>query len=193
MRTAPFRAIRRRSPPFRAALVAAAALAIVVACSSSGSTAAPTMAESMAPAASAAASLDAGASPAAGGMTVQGAWARETIPGTTETAVYLTITNGTGSDDSLVGASSPVGMAGVHEVVPVGSVDPMSSQAPMMGMQPVAKVAIPAGGTLELKPGSYHIMITGLAQALKAGDTVEVTLTFEKAPPVTVKAEVRAA
>jgi copper(I)-binding protein len=126
-------------------------------------------------------------------MSVRGAWARESIPGTSETAAYMTITNGTGSDDALVGASSPAGMAGVHEVVPVGSVDPMSSDQPMMGMQPVAKVAIPAGGTLELKPGSYHIMITGLTQPLKAGTSVEVTLTFEKAPPVTVTAEVRGA
>jgi len=182
-----------RTAHFRAVLVAAAALALVAACSSSGSSPAASIAASMAPAASAAASMDAGSSPAAAGMTVQGAWARESIPGTTETAVYLTITNGTGSDDALVSASSPAGMAGVHEVTPVGSVDPMSSAQPMMAMQPVAKVAIPAGGTLELKPGSYHIMITGLTQPLKAGSTVEVTLTFEKAPPVTVTAEVRAA
>jgi hypothetical protein len=175
-----------RTASFRAVLVAAAALAIVAACTSSGSSPAATVAGSMAPASSA------GTSAATGGMTVQGAWARESIPGTTETAVYLTITNGTGSDDALVSASSPAGMAGVHEVVAVGSVDPMSSDQPMMGMQPVARVAIPAGGSLELKPGSYHIMITDLVEPLKAGTTVEVTLTFEKAPPVTVAAEVRA-
>ena len=88
-----------RTAPFRAAFVAAAALAIVSACTSSGSSpaaaTADAMAASMAPAASIGASAAGGGSAAVAGMTVQGAWARETPPGTTETAVYLTITNGT--------------------------------------------------------------------------------------------------
>ena len=58
-------------------------------------------------------------------------------------------------------------------------------------MQPVARLEIPAGGSVELKPGSYHIMLIGLKQDLKAGDTIEITLTFEKAGEVKVTAEVR--
>jgi len=171
---------------FRAALVAAVALAVVAGCASSGSSPVATAA-----AGSAAASAPAPAA-TGGAMKVAGAWARETPPGTTETAVYLSITNGTGSDDALVSASSPAGMAGVHEVVAVGSADPMASAGPMMAMQPVASVPIPAGTTLDLRPGSFHIMITDLSAPLKAGSTIEVTLTFQTAPPVTVTAEVRA-
>jgi hypothetical protein len=176
-----------RSAPFRAALVAAAALAIVAACSSSGSSVAPSVAASIGPAPSASAAA------AAGGMTVTGAWARETPPGTMTSAAYMTIANGTGTDDALVSASTPAGMAQVHEVKPVGSVDPMSSAAPMMGMSQIEKLPIPAGGSVELKPGSFHIMIMDVKQPLRAGSTIQVTLTFEKAPPVTVTAEVRGA
>ena len=61
----------------------------------------------------------------------------------------------------------------------------------MMGMQPIARLEIPAGGTVELMPGSYHIMLIDLKQELKAGDKIEITLTFEKAGEVKVTAEVR--
>ena len=61
----------------------------------------------------------------------------------------------------------------------------------MVGMQPIERLEIPAGATVELKPGSYHIMLIGLKQELKAGETIEITLTFEKAGDVKVTAEVR--
>ena len=57
--------------------------------------------------------------------------------------------------------------------------------------RPIAGVDIPAGGTLELKPGGYHIMLINLKQELKVGDKIELTLTFEKAAPIVVTAEVR--
>ena len=60
----------------------------------------------------------------------------------------------------------------------------------MMGMQPVARLEIPAGGTVELKPGGYHIMLMGLARPLKEGDEIELTLSFAKAGDVKVKAKV---
>lgn len=161
-----------RTIPLRAALVAAVALAVVAGCSSSGSS----------PAASA----------TGGRMTVTGAWARETPPVMIPSGAYMTITNGTGSDDALVSASSPAAASvEVHEIMVVATSDPMTSTGFMMGMQPVARLPIPAGGTVELKPGSYHLMLIDLKEPLKAGSTIEITLTFEKAPPVTVTAEVR--
>jgi copper(I)-binding protein len=62
----------------------------------------------------------------------------------------------------------------------------------MMGMEPVARLEIPAGGTVQLAPGGYHIMLIGLTKDLNVGDTVQVTLKFEKAGDVTVTAQVRA-
>ena len=49
---------------------------------------------------------------------------------------------------------------------------------------------LPAGQAVELKPGGNHIMLLAVAEPLKAGDTVALTLTFASATPVEVTAEV---
>jgi copper(I)-binding protein len=61
----------------------------------------------------------------------------------------------------------------------------------MMGMQPVERLEIPAGGSVQLKPGSYHIMLIGLKEDLKAGDTIEITLTFENAGELALSVPVK--
>ena len=61
----------------------------------------------------------------------------------------------------------------------------------MLGMQRIERLEIPAGATVELKPGSFHLMLIDLTQELKAGETIEMTLSFEKAGDVKVTAEVR--
>ena len=52
---------------------------------------------------------------------------------------------------------------------------------------------IPAGAKVELKPGSYHVMFMGLTTGIKEGDTVKVTLKFEKAGEVEVEMPAQAA
>ena len=130
-------------------------------------------------------SLAAGCSP--GGDTaeivVTDAWARPSPAMASAGAAYMTIRNNGTATDALVGASSPAATTvEVHETVVMGSPAPgASGDGGMMGMQPVKRLEIPAGGSVELKPGSYHIMLIGLKQDLKAGETIEITLTFEKA------------
>jgi periplasmic copper chaperone A len=72
----------------------------------------------------------------------------------------------------------------------------MKQESGMMKMNAVGRIALPANKTVELKPGGYHIMMMELAQPLKEGDTVPLTLTFEdkagKKQSVEVKASVRA-
>lgn len=63
----------------------------------------------------------------------------------------------------------------------------------MMTMQEVDSIAIPAGGTIALEPGGYHIMLLGLTEDLVVGDTIEVTLNFESGATETVTAEVQEA
>ena len=58
-------------------------------------------------------------------------------------------------------------------------------------MQPVDSIEIPAGESVELEPGGYHIMVLDLAADLVAGDTVEVTLTFDSGETQKVDAEVK--
>ena len=128
----------------------------------------------------------AGASPANGGiLTLGGAWARETAAGGTS-AAYLTITNGTFTDDVLVGVSAPTvtNDASLHETT--------SDANGMTGMQHADELKIPAGGTVTLEPGGYHIMLMDLTTDLRAGDKVDLMLTFEQAGPVPVTADVRA-
>ena len=60
-----------------------------------------------------------------------------------------------------------------------------------MTMQEVSSIEIPAGGSVQLKPGGYHIMLMELAAPLKKGETVAITLTFEKAGTQTVQAPVK--
>jgi periplasmic copper chaperone A len=129
------------------------------------------------------------ASPSAG-ITVTDAWARPSSAMASAGAAYATITNAGSEADALIGASSPAAAAvEVHETVALGSPD--ASGGGMMGMRPVARVEIPAGGSLQLKPGSYHVMLIGLVKDLKAGDTIDLTLKLEKAGEITVKAQVR--
>lgn len=144
------------------------------------------------------------------GINVSDPWARTSPMVDGAGAAYMVIGN-TGSEaDALTGGSSPVAKAvEVHETVampepsemaggsggvesPMASDDGMGSGSTMLGMQRVERLEIPAGGSVELKPGSYHIMLIGLTQPLEAGQEIEITLTFEKAGDVKVTAEVRA-
>lgn len=121
----------------------------------------------------------------AGTPTVTDAWVRVPMTPTGPAGAFMTIANPGSEIDALVGASSPVAEAvEVHQTT-------MSADG-SMGMSPIDRLEIPAGGRVALTSGSYHIMLIGLKQALKAGDTVELTLTFEKAGTVIVEAEVRA-
>ena len=125
-----------------------------------------------------------GATPTgAASISISDAWAR---PGATggQSAAYLTITNTTGTADALLSATSP-GAAPVelHETSTDGS--------GMMGMHPVSRLDVPAGGSVQLKPGSYHLMLMGLTGDLVAGKTIPLELVFEHAGKIVVMAAVR--
>jgi copper(I)-binding protein len=98
-------------------------------------------------------------------------------------AVFLTLTNDGRESDWLIAAAS-----GVAETVEIHQT---TIEDEIMRMQPVARVEIPAGGGLELKPGGYHIMLLGLRSDLEVGDLLRVTLTYERSRPLVVEAEVR--
>jgi copper(I)-binding protein len=64
-------------------------------------------------------------------------------------------------------------------------------QSGMMTMQEVSAIAIPAGETVSLEPGGFHVMLLDLAADLEVGDSIEVTLSFSNGYEETVTAEVR--
>jgi copper(I)-binding protein len=57
-------------------------------------------------------------------------------------------------------------------------------------MRQMSVVDIAPEGTVTLKPGDMHMMLVGLKQPLKEGETVPLTLTFEKAGKIDVTASV---
>ena len=128
-----------------------------------------------------------GGSTASGGaiVTVSGAWARAAAKGAT-TAAYLQIVNGRLSDDVLVGVSTDAAeRASLHETT--------TDNSGMTGMQPMEDgITVPAGKTVMLEPGGYHIMLEGLTADLAAGSQIRLVLTFEQGGPLNVTAEVRA-
>ncbi len=99
-------------------------------------------------------------------------------------AVYLTITD-TGTPDTLTGVTTPIAAeAALHESF---------NDHGVMKMRPVGPMPIEPGKPLTLAPGGYHIMLMGLKQALKPGDSFPVTLTFAKAGQITATASVQKA
>jgi copper(I)-binding protein len=119
-----------------------------------------------------------------GGIAIEAPWARAAIRGGTGGA-FLTIRNTGGVADRLVSVSSPLPRATeLHTTLRDGDV---------MRMQPVQAVEVPAGGSVTLRPGGLHIMLIGLSQAMRPGETVPLTLTFERAGAVPVQVPVQSA
>lgn len=111
-------------------------------------------------------------------------WSRATPAGAQVGAGYVTIKNSGKAADKLLSASSDISAkVEIHEMSMVDGV---------MKMRAIDSLAVPAGGSAELKPGGYHIMFVGLKQPLKEGDTIKGALTFEKAGAVPVVFKVQA-
>ncbi|RZJ26983.1 MAG: copper chaperone PCu(A)C [Haliea sp.] len=112
---------------------------------------------------------------------VKDAWVRTAVPGQSGTGAFMSITAKDGA--KLVGASSPVaGVAEVHE---------MKMENDVMRMRAVPVLDLPAGKTVQLKPGGYHVMLMELKQALPKGSTVPLTLTFRDAKGQDSKVELK--
>jgi copper(I)-binding protein len=106
-----------------------------------------------------------------GDVEIKNAWARATPGGAQAAATYVTITSPAG--DRLTGASTPAAKeATLHS---------MSMDGGVMKMRQFDGIDLPAGKAVTLKPGGYHIMLTGLAKPLEAGQSFPLTLDFAKA------------
>ena len=117
---------------------------------------------------------------------VQDAWVRATVAQQKSTGAFMRLT--AKADSRVVAARSPVaGVVEVHE---------MAMEKDVMRMRAVPALALPAGQTVELKPGGYHVMLMDLKAPVKAGEVVPLTLTLESASgqrsTLDIQAEVRA-
>jgi hypothetical protein len=110
----------------------------------------------------------------AGDLVITQGWARATPNGAKIGGGYLTIENKGSTSDRLIGGSADVaGKVEVHE---------MAMKDGVMTMRPLDKgLTIEPGKTVKLAPGGSHLMLFDLKSPLKQGDTLPITLKFEKA------------
>ena len=118
-----------------------------------------------------------------GNIRVDHPYARATAAGQPIGGAYFKLDN-QGADDRLLSAS-----ASVSKSVEMHS---MAMDGDVMRMRQVQAIELPAGKTVELKPGGLHIMLVGLKAPLKAGDHFPMKLSFAKAGEVTVDVMVQA-
>ncbi|MGU3574228.1 copper chaperone PCu(A)C [Brucellaceae bacterium C25G] len=105
---------------------------------------------------------------------------RASVPGASVAGGYVTITNNGKEADRLVAASTATAdHVEIHE---------MSMENNVMKMRQLKDgLEIPAGETVELKSGSYHLMLMKPVKPYTEGEKVLVTLDFEKAGKVDVE------
>lgn len=119
-----------------------------------------------------------------GAIEITNAWSRASMGTSRPAVLYLTIRNSGTSEDGLVAVATPVASKSMlHDLVVQGGV---------ASMPHVNEIAVPAGASIALEPGGYHGMLMGLTQALKVGETFQVTLTFREAGQVTVPVVINA-
>lgn len=106
-------------------------------------------------------------------------WSRPTPKDANIAGGYLTITNKGKVADRLIGGASPAaGQIEVHEMANVDGVTKTRALANGLEIKP--------GKTIELKPGSYRILLLGLKEPFEPGEKVKGTLVFEKAGTVEI-------
>lgn len=117
-------------------------------------------------------------------VVVSDAWARETAPDAKAGGAFMTITNGTATDDILVSATAKfAGKVEMHE---------SKMDNGVMTMRPLTDgIPLKAGAVTRLAPGGLHVMFMELKGPLRAGKEVEVTLNFKTAGAQTVKLPVK--
>lgn len=159
-----------------AALVAVLVVLGAVGCSSSGSS-----------------STSSSDTLAAGGfVVVTDAWANPTSPGQTEAPLYMDISSVDG--DRLTGVTVAPDVAAGVKIVDGGrgASGATGATTPATGTTVVVPdLDIPPGGTTQLTPGGYHLLLTGLVHPLTTGQKVVVTLQFQTWGPQRVEVPVQ--
>lgn len=175
-------ATRRTRRLTAVALLTLATPAALTACSSddSGTSGDSKSAASSAPATSTSATSSADATMASR-IRPSDTWAKAADSGMS--AAFGTLKN-TGTKPIVVtGARGDAGPVQLHVT---------QKTATGMEMKETKSFTVPAGGSLELKPGSSHLMFMNLSHALKAGETQKLTVTFEDGSHTDVSFPVRA-
>jgi hypothetical protein len=118
-----------------------------------------------------------------GSLEIENPYVRLLPPNTPNTGAFLKIKNTTGEDRKLISAESDIcEKVELHTHI---------KNEKMMKMRKVENVPIPNNAGVELKPGSYHIMLMKLKKDLTEGQKVTIKLTFDNNTQKTIQAEVK--
>ena len=119
----------------------------------------------------------------ASGFSVEDAYIRAMPPGRTATAAYLSLSNNSDRDCSIIGGSSAVAATlEIHQQL---------NSDGMMKMRPVVAVTVAAGETLLFRPGGFHLMLLGIEADLVPGQTHPISLLTEDCGTIKIVAVVR--
>lgn len=124
----------------------------------------------------------AGPAAQAADISVRQAWARATVPGQKAGGVFLRLDNRGGADRLLSARTEVSDATELHR---------MSMEGDVMRMREVPAIEVPAGTSVELKPGGLHIMLMGLKSPLKTGKSFALILKFERVGELEVEVPVR--
>ena len=116
-------------------------------------------------------------------LSIEEAWARPPVTEGGNGAIYFRLVNEGGEADTLLDVSSPVATAELHQTV--------MKENDVMGMEPLARVEIPAGDAVDFKQGGMHVMLIGVEQPMPTGGTIPFTLQFGRVGKIQFAAEVR--
>ena len=122
---------------------------------------------------------DTAAAISVGPIEITGAFTRATLPNAPVAGGFLTLSNTGSEDDRLISATAPIAReTQIHE---------MAMDGDIMRMRQLADgIVIPAGESIVLEPGGFHLMFMGLTGPIVEGEVVPVTLVFENAGTVTI-------
>jgi len=110
-------------------------------------------------------------------------WIRQAPPGVAVLAGYFTLQNLTDKPLTLTAVESrDFAAVEMHRSLVKDGVEEM---------EPVQRIVIPAQGSVEFKPGGYHLMMMQPKKNLFAGDMAEVMLTFSDGSQLAILAPVR--
>lgn len=119
----------------------------------------------------------------AGDLQVTSSWARASIPGATNGAAYVSLSNEQSEAKTIVEVASNVSKkTELHKHV---------HEQGMMKMVHVPELEIASGESLEMKPGGYHIMLFNLQQPLESGNQITLTFKFSDDESQDVSIDVR--
>ncbi len=119
-----------------------------------------------------------------GNLTLENPVIRATVPGAKVAGGYLLITNHGKTADWLIGGSADFAQKiEIHEMAVVNDVMKMRKLA--------GGLEIPAGGSAQLMPGSYHVMFIGMKEQMKKGEKRKAELEFKNAGKTEVEFDVQ--